>query len=357
MPFNRPSLPDLVAEAESNIASRLPGADSRLKRSALSVLARVQAGLAHGIYGFVAWVFLQVLPHTASEEYLYRHARNVRRKAAAYAKGQAQARGASGALIAAGTKFKSDAGQEYASQSDCRLGQAGAGLVSLEALSPGAASNAAPGAKLSLVSPVAGVDGSLTVAAAGISGGTDEESADSWRQRILERWQKPPRGGSKTDYETWAKEVPGITRAWCYPEWLGLGTVGVVVLSDDAPADTGGPVPDATTLARVEAYLKDSRRRPVTCHDIYVIAPTLKPLDLVISGLTPNAAEVRASVAAELEDLLRREAEPGGELLISHIRAAISTAAGEWDHTLVEPIYNVVHRPHELPVLGTITWV
>lgn len=353
MPFNRPDLAELVAEAESNIASRLPGADSRLRRAALSVLARVQAGLAHGLYGFIDWVFLQVLPHTADEAYLYRHARNVRRKSAAFALGPAQAKGTPGALIPAGIKLKRGDGLEYDVAGDSKIAPNGLGTLEVTALSAGAASNAAPGAVLNLVSPVSGVDGTLTVAGAGISGGADEESVESWRQRILERWQKPPRGGSKTDYETWAKEVPGITRAWCYPEWMGLGTVGVVVLSDNAGT---GPVPDETTLERVREYLSHTSRRPVTCHDIYVIAPTLKPLDLVISGLTPNAEEVRAAITAELEDLLRREAEPGGELLISHVRAAISTAAGEWDHNLISPIYNVVHRPFELAVLGNIVW-
>lgn len=356
MPFSRPTLPELVAEAESNIASRLPGGDSRLRRAALSVLARVQAGLAHGLYGFIDWVFLQILPHTASEEYLHRHARNVRRKGAAYAKGQAQAKGAAGATIPATTRLKRGDGVEYEVVSDGKIAANGLGLLEVVALSDGEGSNAAPGTSLNLVSPVVGVEGSLSVAGEGVSGGVDEESTQSWRARILERWQRPPRGGSKTDFETWAKEVPGITRAWCYPEWMGLGTVGVVVVSDTAPAQTGGPVPDSATLARVDAYLKNPSRRPVTCHDIYVIAPTLKPLNITIGGLNPGTAAIKAAVEAEIKDLLVREGQPGGELLVSHLRAAISTAAGEWDHTLIEPIYNVVHKPHEMPVLGAITY-
>jgi uncharacterized phage protein gp47/JayE len=65
---------------------------------------------------------------------------------------------------------------------------------------------------------------------------------------------------------------------------------------------------------------------------------------------------VREQVAAELSDLLRREAEPGGTILISHIREAISTAVGEVDHVVVSPVANVAHAPHEMPVTGEITW-
>ena len=362
MPFNRPSLADLVAEAESNVASRLKGGDSRLRRAALSVLARVQAGLAHGLYGFIHWVFLQVLPHTADEKYLHRHARNVRRKGAAYAKGKAQAKGVAGALIPAATRLKRGDGFEYETIIDTKIALNGLALLEIKALTDGAASNAILGTSLSLVSPVMGVEGSLSVAGEAITGGVDDETLESWRARILERWQKPPRGGSKTDFEAWAKEVPGVTRAWCYPEWMGLGTVGVVIVNDNKSTESGesgesgGPVPDEITINRAQAYLSASNRRPVTCHDVYVIAPTLKPLNVTISGLNPGSQEVKFAVEAEIRDLLVREGEPGVLLLISHIRAAISTAAGEWDHTLIEPIYNVAHRPHEMPVLGTITW-
>ena len=59
---------------------------------------------------------------------------------------------------------------------------------------------------------------------------------------------------------------------------------------------------------------------------------------------------------AELRDLIRREAEPSGTLLISHIREAISVAAGERDHVLVTPAANVECDIGEVPTFGDITW-
>lgn len=51
MPFNRPTLPQLIQRNITDIESRLPGRDARLRRSNLNVLAKVHAGAAHGLYG------------------------------------------------------------------------------------------------------------------------------------------------------------------------------------------------------------------------------------------------------------------------------------------------------------------
>ena len=91
MSFSRPGLPVLIERAIADIESRLNGADARLRRSVLNVLARVIAGLTHGLYGFIAWIADQILPDTAEAEILERHA-NIWLKSgrveASYASGQ-----------------------------------------------------------------------------------------------------------------------------------------------------------------------------------------------------------------------------------------------------------------------------
>jgi uncharacterized phage protein gp47/JayE len=75
---------------------------------------------------------------------------------------------------------------------------------------------------------------------------------------------------------------------------------------------------------------------------------------IVIPTLEPDTAKVRYAVLAELAALFIREAVPGRHILISHIREAISVAAGEWDHVLVSPTENLQARPQELLVLGGV---
>ena len=157
-------------------------------------------------------------------------------------------------------------------------------------------------------------------------------------------------GGASYDYTAWALAVSGVTRAWVYPAELGLGTVTVRFVRDlDAT-----PIPDAGEVAAVQAYI--DARRPVTAQ-VTVVAPTAVPINFQIQGLTPSNATVQAAVQAELQDLLLRESVPGGTILLSHIRAAISAAAGETDYVLVSPAANVTNTTGNMSTIGTITWL
>ena len=62
------------------------------------------------------------------------------------------------------------------------------------------------------------------------------------------------------------------------------------------------------------------------------------------------------AIEAELADLIRRESEPGGTLLVSHIREAISTAQGETDHELTSPTADVTVQATQITTLGTVTF-
>lgn len=195
----------------------------------------------------------------------------------------------------------------------------------------------------------AGAQSTATVNAPGLSAGTDEETDDRLRARVLERIQQPPHGGAAHDYVTWAKEVAGVTRAWVYPEQLGLGTVQVIFVMDDKE---GTIIPDSTEVETVQDYIDAAC--PVTA-DVTVTAPVADAIDFTIN-ISPNTSIVQQAIQAELEDFFKREAEPGGTLYLSRIREAISTAAGEFAHVLVTPSANIVSSFGDLPVLGNITF-
>jgi hypothetical protein len=97
----------------------------------------------------------------------------------------------------------------------------------------GAAANIPAGTSLSFESPIAGVAATATVATGGIAGGVDEEGTEEVRDRFLLRLREPPEGGADQDYEAWALAVAGVTRAWVYPNELGLGTVVVRFVRDN----------------------------------------------------------------------------------------------------------------------------
>ena len=348
--FSRPSLQNLIDRAQGDIEAGLPGADARLRRSNLNVLAGLIAGVSHGLHGHIAWLADQVIADTAEAEWLDRWATlwlDQPRKAAAAATGSVTFTGTSGTLIPAGTSLVRADGVEYATEADATL-TGGTITAAVTAIEAGAAGNAVAGVTVTLTTPIAGVTSAATVASGDLTGGSDTESDDALRVRLLARIKEAPHGGASFDYVNWALEVAGVTRAWCYPQELGVGTVTVRFVRDD----DASIIPDAGEVTAVQDYI--DALRPVTAQ-LTVVAPVAVALDFTIA-VTPDTAAVRAAVEAELTDLLRREAEPGGTILLSHIREAISIAAGETNHVLTVPAADVTHTTGQMATMGTITW-
>lgn len=345
--FNRPALSVLADRARSDLTARLPGADSRLRRSVLDVLARTHAGATHGAYGYLDWISRQVLPDTADTEVLERWASlfGVARLAATAATGSVTLIGVTGSVVPVATALQRGDGVEYRTTAAATL-VGGVAVAQIEAVVASAAGRAAAGAVLTLVSPVAGVSSQGAVSA-DMTGGTDEEADDALRARLLERLREPPAGGAEHDYRRWAREA-GVARAWVYPLMNGLGTVGLTFVIEGRVDQ----IPNLADVVAVAAYIE--ARRPVGA-EVEVFAPTPKPLNLTIA-LFPDTAAIRVAVQAEIDDLLARDAEPGGTLLISRIREAVSIAAGESDNAVISPTANVAHAPGELAVPGVTTW-
>lgn len=351
MPFIRPSLSELHERIKADIQAHLPGADVELRRGNLGVLAKVHAGAQHTIYGYLVRQALQLMPDSAEAEFLERHAGiwGVERKPAAKAQGQARFTGADGAVIPAGAELRRSDDRRFTVDAEAAIG-GGEAVAAVTAVEAGADGDTAGGSSLRLVGYLAGVDQAAAVESAGLAGGADPESDDSLRRRILARIQQPPAGGAQHDYAAWALAVPGIAKAYCYPQRMGVGTVGVAVLADDGQG--GWTIPGQAAVDAVAAYIDPLR--PVTA-EVHVFSPAAAPLDFDIR-VTPDASEVRTAVQAELTDLIQRESEPEGAILISHIREAISIAAGEADHTLLSPTANVGAAAGQIITMGEITW-
>lgn len=350
MPFNRPTLSGLIARGRADIESRLTGADAKLPASVLDVHARVRAGGINGLYGYLDWISRQVLPDSADEEILARHAARwgVMRKGAVGATGNVGLTGTPGAPVPAGSAMVRDDGVEYRTTATVAIG-AGVTIAAVEEVAGGVAGDTAAATQLRFVAPVAGVDAVATVQAPGLTGGAAEEDDEALRARLLARIRTPPNGGSKSDYERWAVEVAEVTRAWVFPEWMGAATVGVTFVLDGR-ADI---LPLPADLDLVEAYIE--ARRPVTAK-LVVFAPEPFPIDVRIK-IVPDTAETRAAVLAELDDFFRRDAQPGGMIYLSRMREAASIAAGEAWHDLELPSLNIQARGGALPVLGDVEWV
>lgn len=345
MPFDTPTLPVLVNRTQSDLAS------DALRRSDAQVLSRALSGTAYGLYGYLDWIAQQILPDTADEETLERVANlrlNQPRKVAQAAEGTASFTAGAGRVVDVDTVMKSNDGRAYrVTQSVTTV--AGTNVAKLAAVDAGILGNIEAGMVLTLIQPVEGLVSTFTVLAPGLVGGIAQESVESLRARVVRSYRVIPHGGSADDYETWALEVPGVTRAWCRRNFLGPGTVGLFVMRDN----DANPIPTPAQLAEVKAYIEPLR--PVTA-ELYVLAPVRVSVVYQLR-LTPDTSAVRAAVTAQLQDLHNREAALGGVLLISHIREAISSATGETDHVLVAPTDDVPAASNQLLTFGGCIWL
>ncbi|WP_045761664.1 baseplate J/gp47 family protein [Xanthomonas albilineans] len=351
--FNRPSLSDLINRTTNDVFQRLQQ-DNVLRRADAQVYARVLAGVAHGLYGFIEWISRQIIIDTAEAEFLERWASiwRVQRLAATPATGTITFTLAPNAAdIPVGTLVQTLDGTQFQTTADITVSGFQA-TTSVTAVAPSAASNNYAGQTANLVTPVLGVQTTAVLDA--LSGGGDRELDDSLRERLLNRIQKPPQGGDANDYVQWTLAAPGggATRAWVVPEQFGEGTVGVAFVCDGNGA-SAAILPSTAQIAAVATYIDTVR--PVTAH-VTVYAPLAVPINFAIAGLSPNTLAVQQAVVAELADLLAREGQPGGTILLSHMRSAISSASQEWDYVLLTPTTNVVLPSGQIPVIGKVVW-
>lgn len=348
MSFSRPTLSELVEQSQADMESRLPGADSRLRRNVLDVLCRVHASAVDGLFQAIT-AQARFFPDPANTESIERWAslKGLTRKPATGAVGSVTVTGVNGTVIPAATIFVRADGGRYISTAEGTIA-AGAVSIAIQSEDTGAITLMSTGQTLTFAAPISGAAAVSTVNAPGMTGGSNEESDADLSARVFQVMRDPPAGGKAGDYVRWAKEIAGVTRAWVTENWDGLGTVQLLFVMDGRE----DIIPLSGDVAAVSAKIE--AERPV-CADVTVAAPVAAPLDFDLSP-TPATDDVKTAIEAALRDLIAREAEPGGTLLISHIREAISGAAGETDHVLTSPSANVVAASGEITVLGSITW-
>jgi len=362
MPFERPTLTELVARISGDVEMRLSDVGSLLRRSVLKVHARVFAGAIHLTYGFLTYMRDQLFVSTADSEYLDIHGNEygITRQAPTAASGQAIATGTVGTVIPEGSEVASSDGVSYATTQDHTIGLLGTVTITIEATETGADGNEDAGASLSFVSPIDGVDSAAIVASDGLTGGSDEETDNNYRSRILNRKRRVPHGGCEHDLESWMKEIAGVTRAWVFPLYNGVGTVAVAFVRDGDPLI----VPSAADRAEMETYLiqhddpatGETVGVPVTMLPGLTVLPlSLRSIDLSIA-VYPNNVDVRMAIEAAIENLFLIDGGPGQTIYLSRLSEAISSATGELRNRIVSPASDIVLGYTEVPVLGDVAW-
>jgi uncharacterized phage protein gp47/JayE len=358
MPWSTPTLREVRSLVRDNIRGSLPGADAAVPNSVLRVVGDAQSGLCHLNLQYLDWLALQQLPDTAETEWLDRHGDiwlknaddTVGRKMATSSVGTATFVSEAGsAVVPLATRLVGGAGLEFETTEQIVAGTQPS-PAPIRCLDTGAITNLEPGTNLGIVNVPPGVQSNAAVVH--LEGGTDQETDDQLRIRILQRIQAPPMGGDADDYITWTLRVPGVTRAWSYPLEMGMGTVTVRFMMDDLRADQGGfPLPaDCET---VRDYLNTVR--PVTVKDFWVVSPIPLPIDMQITYLDSDDAATRAAITDSLLQLFIERTMPGQKWWRSWTDEGIAAAAGVYAYDLLTEDVTPSSNGY-MPILGNIRY-
>jgi uncharacterized phage protein gp47/JayE len=370
LPFIRPNLSTLTAQALADITTApLPISPTLLQRSVLRVLAMVQARFALDHYSYLDKISQNAVPFTATAEYLEGWAalKGVMRNDATPAIGTAifALSGTVGTVIPAGTTITRADGFSYTTNADATFASSTVTTL-ITATVSGSLGDAPAGIPLTISGPIANV---VTAGTSGvITGGTDIETDDAFRSRMLAVYAAPAQGGSQSDFQNWALAVPGVTRAWCLGSGSGPGTVNVYTMFDVVEAAYGGYPQGsnggAAAEARITAATGDQLAvanaiyplRPVTSL-VYSLAPTPQTINVTIANLTPSTTIIKAGIASAIADLFVSEGTPlGGLIYPSDISQAIQSVAGVLHFNLTVPNTVVSTAVGSLPQLGTVTY-
>jgi uncharacterized phage protein gp47/JayE len=358
MPFTRPSLQQIIERILADISLKLGERSSILRRAWTRVWAIVFAGAVHMLYGFIDWVKDQFFIDSADDEYVIKEADfyGIIRGAAEFAYGIIDVTGVPGAPLPAGSVFVNSAGTRYITQALVEM--TGSPVeVSVKCAEVGIKGNMVAGSALELESPIAGIESLAEVNADDpIELGADLETMDSLKARLSSRMKNPPQGGSRDDYETWAREESGLGEVAVYtpgeissnPFIPPHGHV-YVYFSEQGSTDTPSPAKVAAVKAKIVAKM------PVTAR-VEVFGIEFVPITFVIEA-TPSLGftfdQMVSDIQAELVDLFSDSAKPYAVLSLANINEAISRPISEQTHILTTPSSDVEFGYNQMGVVVT----
>lgn len=343
------SLAEIVRFIDNALALKFYTGSGVLRKGVLKVLASVIGGAVYMLSLLARRIWKNRFVNTCDVSSLdgFGAEYGIPHKPATFAYGNIQLAlsGASSATIPADTYFVDpQSGKQYKTVAAATVSASGTQIVKVIAAEPGAESNLDVGAELQFrdTKPTGFAD-EVTVSAdaenRGIDGGyyTEVEidgsvqlwgeTAEQYRQRLLNRIQNPPKGGSRNDYKQWAERFSFVSNAYVAPNNPNANSVSVAVANFNSNSVT---VPSAD-VAQVRDYIQSDVRRNITA-DVRVFSVT--PVNFnVLAYFAPYNDAVREAVTNAFAQLARTM-EPGTSMNIDQVENYIRSNSGATKFTI-----------------------
>jgi len=341
----RPDIGLLQEQVRVELSKRLLGGAPVVPMSAEDVLAFVMAGTTNLMHGFVTQALKENDPATMCCDNLvtYGARRDINLRASTRAKGYVAITGTAGAAIPATIRFVGESSREYkldpgVTFNPTALDSSGGAVLRVVATLGGSAFNLDSGAPLVVSTTFPGIDLQATIVGNGLTGGTDDESCEQLRARII----AAEGAGVVTTNGQWYLQqtatYPGVTRA-CFDECEGCCDPARVVVypfmegvyGDIATAPYG--VPPGEVLCEMSEWMfgkapgHGEGQAPMGIVGQYATAlPTVVTINAYcFQGCPAGAAE---RIQSALRTLIRASTCVGSRICKEQLRAAAYTAVG-----------------------------
>jgi uncharacterized phage protein gp47/JayE len=214
------------------------------------------------------------------------------------------------------------------------------------------------GSVLTFESPQAGLFDSVSVVFPGLTGGSDQETDESLRERLLDRIQNPVAHFNVAEITARARTIPGVTRVFVFEITPAVGQV-TVYFTRDNDVD---PIPDAAEVAEVAAAIQAIRPATTAPGDVIVAAPVPVPVTFNFTAISPSTSSMKNAVTESLRQFFAERTQVGQPVTVDQYRTAIfatvDPATGQrlLSFTLSTPTGTVGVTSGQLATLGLVTF-
>jgi len=342
----RPDIGQLHDELAAEISRRLLGGAPVLPGSAEDVLSFVCGGAVNLMFGAVSQTLAQNDTATMCCDSLVRYGarRGIDLMGATRAKGYVAITGSPGAQIPSTIRFVGASSREYKPDpatvtNPVELDSSGRAAIRAVAAGPGSVFNLDVGAELTVTTTLPGIDMTATVVGNGLTGGSDDETCEALRTRIL----AAEASDAVVANEAWLLQqtlkYPGVTRACtdecagcCDPTFTAIYPFFEGVYGKNYTDDPYG-VPPCSVLDEMTEWMfgKESGRgqglAPTGLRGAYLAAqPTIMNVSAQCLSGCPDGVEDR--IKAALWPTIRSSTCVGSTLCKDQVRGQIMRALG-----------------------------
>ena len=233
--------------------------------------------------------------------------------------------------------------------------------VEVQSDEAGSDKNLDSGAKLTLQTPIGGVDDDAYVQFGGIAGGADQETNDEYQDKVIENYANPRANSNNATISDYAKMVPFVNRTWVFDATPTAGEFRTYFTVHTTEAEES-VIPDAQQVAEVKTSILNVKPVPMRDEDVHVIAPTAVVVDFVFTALVPDSQALRAAIENSLMQMFLDVPNVSENLPEDAYRSAIyqtvNPETGEFvdSFALSTPTGAISIADGELAVWGTATW-